>query len=100
VQPGGGKRSVVTGRLDLLQQAVDENLLLPLENGIFGVGGLAWVVKLLPGATGEGRFLLVLLVPVLQGDIEFEPLPSEAFSGITEELGSDDFILAGHPPLR
>ena len=48
MQPTRRDLAIVAAHLDLFQDAVDENLLVPLYLGVFGVGSLARISKVLP----------------------------------------------------
>src|SRR5262249_40919875 len=84
---------------NLLENAIDTNLLFHLEFRVLGVRGLPRISKSLPRAAVQRRALLVLLVPLLQRNIQLKSLTGEPLASIQQELGRYDLVFGGHAPL-
>src|SRR4029077_797844 len=99
LQPTRRNLPIVTAGLYLFQDAVDENLLVPLNVRVLCVSSLARISEVFPRSAGQRRVLLKAFVPVQQRDVEFEPLTVKAFTCIGEEFRSHNFVFSWHPPL-
>src|SRR6266849_6681851 len=86
VQPNRAKVGIVSGKLDLIQDPVHENLFPSLQIRVLRVGRFSWIAKLFPRAAHQWGLFLISAVPVFQGNIELKALSCEAFAGVAEEF--------------